>query len=392
MNEDVHTICFLSTSHDATDARVFHREAVSLAEAGYDVTYYTPFSPTETVDGVDIRSVELDGIDTDGGDGPPLPEVADRLRTAFALLRTLYDTDYDVYHFHDVELLPVGVALSVLTNGRVVYDVHEDVEHVVGHKDLFPRPLRPLLSRVVSTLERRLAASVDGVIAASADIAARFADHDNTVIVTNYPARRWAENAEETALTADEDGEGVQFVYCGLLSELRGIPTVIEAIEAVPEEHDVSLVIGGKYASEDDRRRIEQAARGTDRVELVGWLPSLAAVIDLFYESDVGVMCFEPEPNKTHAAHRSNKLFQYMAARLPIIVSDVGNWTDVVEGNDCGIAVDPTDPERIAAAMTALVEDPDRRARFAENGHRAALETYNWETQRERLLGLYDRL
>lgn len=387
-------VCVFTTSHDATDARVFGREASTLAEAGYDVTLYTPFGPSRTEDGVRIRSFE--GIET--GDGqPPLPDVPTRLRWAWDLLVELYDTDYDVYHFHDSELLPVGVALTVLTNGRVVYDVHENVENVLRHKELLPGPVRPVLASAISTIETTLAGFVDGVVVASEDIARRFAGHENVITVTNYPRIQWAKRAAAVGALPDPDGSGtqgepVQFVYCGLLSEDRGIPTVIEAISRVPEAHDVRLVIGGKYESADDRRLIEREAAGNDRVELVGWQDTLDDVFDLLYESDVGVMCFLPDPNKTYAAHRSNKLFWYMAAAIPIVVSDIGNWTDVVAGNDCGIPVDPLDPDAIAAAMTELVENPQRRAELGLNGHEAALESYNWEVQRDRLFDLYERL
>ena len=389
-------VCVCTTSHDATDARVFGREASTLAAAGYNVTLYTPFGRSRTEDGVAIRSFE--GIET--GDGqPPLPGVATRLRWAWDLFVELYDTDYDVYHVHDSELLPVGVALAVLTNSRVVYDVHENVESVLRHKELLPGSVRPVLAGAISVVETTLAGRIDGVVAASEGIARRFAGHENAITVTNYPRVQWTRRAQEVGALPDHDSPDpeseagpVQFVYCGLLSEDRGIPTVIEAVSDVPEAHDIRLVLGGKYENEEDRRVIEHDAAETDRVELVGWQDTLADVFDLLYESDVGVMCFEPDPNKTNAAHRSNKLFWYMAAALPIIVSDIGNWTDVVEGNDCGIAVDPLDPEAIADAMTELVENPERRAELGLHGYEAALSTYNWEVQRDRLLDLYDRL
>jgi len=393
-------VCVFTTSHDATDARVFGREATALAEAGYDVTLFTPFGPSRVEDGVEIRAFK--GIDT--GDGQPrLPGVKTRLQWAFELLGELYDTDYDLYHFHDSELLPTGAALSVLTNGKVVYDVHENVENVLRHKELLPEPVRPVLASAISVAERGLARATDGIVAASTDIAERFSDHSDVITVTNYPRVKWAERAQKRGVVpgTSDGGESenggetngpVRFVYCGLLSEDRGIPRLIDAVEQVPEEHDVELVIGGKYESAEDERLIDRKGSGSERVSLVGWQDTLSDVFDLLYESDVGMMVFEPDPNKTRAAHRSNKLFWYMAAALPIVVSDIGNWTEVVEDAECGIPVDPLDTEEIAATMADLAANPEKRRELGAAGHDAAVSTYNWEVQRDRLFDLYERL
>ena len=381
---DEPTVCVFTSAHDATDSRVVSREAVSIAEAGYDVTYYTPAGESDP-DGVDV----VNYADTDGDFS--VPSIGTRLRWAFEIGRILIGTDYDVYHFHDVELLPVGVALTVATDGAVIYDVHENVADVLEHKDIFPEPIRPALASLASAGELVLSRFVDEIVVASPDIADRFKGYDPT-IVTNYPQRRWAEETDIDEKTDRMEPDEAQFVYCGLLSEDRGIITLIDAVGRIPDAYDASLVLGGKYASTEEEERIKRRAAASDRLETVGWLPTLEDVIDLFRRSDVGMMCFHPDPNKTNAMHRSNKLFQYMAAGLPIVVSDIGGWPDLISEVGCGLATDPEDPDAVAEAMIELLEDPERRAEFAENGHRAALEQFNWDVQRERLVGLYDRL
>lgn len=382
---DAPSVCVFTSAHDATDSRVVHREAASLARAGYDVTYYTPFGDAD-VEGIDVVTYAT----TDGD--VSVPGVRNRLRWAVDVAALLSGTDFDVYHFHDVELLPVGVALATLTDGAVVYDVHENVADVLGHKDIFPQPIRPILAAIASSVELVLSTFVDAIVVASPDIAERFDGYDDVTVVTNYPWRRWAEETDVRARSARAEAGEAQFVYCGLLSEDRGILTMMEAIDRVPDEYDASLVLGGKYASDAIEARIERRAAASDRVELVGWLPSLAAVVDLFRRSDVGMLCFHPDPNKTNAMHRSNKLFQYMAAGLPIVVSDVGEWPRLVTDVGCGVPVDPEDPDAMAGVMVELIEDADRRVALGRNGHRAALERFNWETQREKLLALYERL
>jgi glycosyltransferase involved in cell wall biosynthesis len=382
------SVCVFTTAHSATDARVVDREARSLAEAGHDVTYYTPRGDgaDSPVDGVERRTYGS------MADENAVPGMGERLRLASAAGHELAGTDYDVYHFHDAELLPVGAGLSAATDGAVVYDVHENVRDVLGHKDFFPESVREPLASLAGGTELGLSHLVDALVVASPDIAERFARFEEVTTVTNYPRRSRAEHTDMDAqAAAATDGEAT-VAYCGLLSEERGITTLVDAVERVPEAYDVSLVLGGKYESDAFERRLTERAADSDRVEVRGWLPTLDDVVDMFREADIGAFTFRPEPNKTDAVHRSNKLFQYMATGLPLVVSDVGEWSTLVTDEDCGVPVDPRDPSAVADALAELTADADRRVELARNGHRAALERYNWETQRDRLLDLYDEL
>jgi glycosyltransferase involved in cell wall biosynthesis len=372
-------VCVFTTAHDSTDSRVVEREAASLAANGYDVTYYTPFDGDCSVDVVSYDDV---------ADGSML-SISERLQAAVKVAVELADSEYDVYHFHDVEALPVGVLLSVLTDAEIVYDVHENVEDTLKHKPIFSWPLREIIARVASVTELTLSQFVDELIVASPDVAERFADRENVTVVTNYPRRKWAEGTVPAEHIDPDPDAPTELVYRGLPSEDRGIGTIIDAVERVPDDRDIRLSIGGKYGSDADREAIEPRIEQSDRVEFVEWFPSLAGMIDHFRDADIGLICFHPAPNKTNAAHRSNKLFQYMAAGLPIVVSDIGNWPTVVGEADCGVAVDPEDPAAVAEAITDLVDDPQRRAELGRNGHQAALDQYNWEAQEAKLLEVY---
>ena len=76
-----------------------------------------------------------------------------------------------------------------------------------------------------------------------------------------------------------------------------------------------------------------------------------------------------------------NKLFEYMAAELPIIASNFPLWEEIIEGNECGLTVDPLNPKEIAEAIEYLLEHPEERHRMGENGREAVSEKYNWRTR-----------
>ena len=86
-----------------------------------------------------------------------------------------------------------------------------------------------------------------------------------------------------------------------------------------------------------------------------------------------------------------NKLFEYMAAGLPVVASNFPLWKEIIEGNECGLCVDPLDPRAIAQAIEHLIINPGEAQRMGENGQRAVLEKYNWEKESVKLLKLYEK-
>ncbi len=86
------------------------------------------------------------------------------------------------------------------------------------------------------------------------------------------------------------------------------------------------------------------------------------------------------------------KLFEFMAAGLPVICSDYRLWKEIVEGNNCGICVDPNDIEGIVKAICYILNNPDEAKKMGNNGRKAAVEKYNWGIQEKILLDLYKTL
>ena len=82
-------------------------------------------------------------------------------------------------------------------------------------------------------------------------------------------------------------------------------------------------------------------------------------------------------------------MFEYMSAGVPVIASHFPLWREIIEGNDCGLCVDPLDPAAIAKAIDYLVTHPQEAERMGRNGQRAVAEKYNWGIEEAKLLQLY---
>ena len=86
------------------------------------------------------------------------------------------------------------------------------------------------------------------------------------------------------------------------------------------------------------------------------------------------------------------KMFEYMAAGIPVIASNFPLWKVIVDGAQCGLCVDPLDPKAIGEAIQYLVDHPDEAEKMGKNGRLAVEEKYNWLIEEQKLLQIYENL
>jgi glycosyltransferase involved in cell wall biosynthesis len=86
------------------------------------------------------------------------------------------------------------------------------------------------------------------------------------------------------------------------------------------------------------------------------------------------------------------KPFEYMAVGLPVLFSDFPKLKQFIGSLGAGMAVDPTDPRKIAEALDYLCEHPEVCREMGEAGRKAVRERYHWEYEERTLLDLYRRI
>jgi glycosyltransferase involved in cell wall biosynthesis len=114
------------------------------------------------------------------------------------------------------------------------------------------------------------------------------------------------------------------------------------------------------------------------------------SVANLLSRVRLGLLVLQPEPNFVNA--RPIKLFEYMAAGIPVIASDFPLWSQIIGEAGCGLLVDPHDPQAIARAMEYLLSHDAEAEAMGRRGRKAACELYNWDTQERVLLKFYSDL
>jgi glycosyltransferase involved in cell wall biosynthesis len=364
-------IAHLTSVHPRFDTRVFHKQCVTLAEHGHKVSLVVADGAGPTrADNVDIVDVgRLSG------------RVNRMLRTTSRILATARALDADVYQLHDPELIPCGLRLKRLGK-KVVFDSHEDVPAQLLSKPYLGKRSGQLLARSFGAYERYACKRFDGIIAATPFIRDKFLTiNPETVDVNNFPLLR-----EFDQPTAWSDKEATEVCYVGNISAIRGIREVVRACELLRSPARLSLA--GAFAESSLEAEVK-AYPGWERVTPHGHLDR-AGVRRVMSRAVAGIVTLHPVVSYIDCL--PVKMFEYMAAGIPVIASRFPTWVDIVEGNGCGVCVDPLDPVAIAAAMDYFVTHPELAMRMGENGRRAVLEKYNWQPESRKLIDLYERI
>jgi glycosyltransferase involved in cell wall biosynthesis len=364
-------VCMMTSVHLPFDGRIFHRAAKSLAQAGYEVVLIARHDKEEVIDGVRVV---------------PLPQPKNRIHRMTKVLWRLYrlavQEDADVYHFHDPELMIVGLLLR-LHGKKIIWDVHEHYPNSILDKYYIPKPFRRLVSKSFDLFERAVVRFFDYVIYTTPFVGQRYQTMKvRSGPIENYPIIRLSETFQREPQK--------KIVYLGGMARIRGLVEVVEAFALVVGKHpewELCLVGLSRPASfEQELRDLAEKLGIAAHVNFVAWVP-YEEKERLSSQAAMGVITYLPCSNNTSCL--PNKLFDYMLVGLPVVASDFPLYREVVEPNHCGLTVDPTRPEAIARAMEYLIEHPHEAKQMGANGRRAVLERYNWEKESRKLLQIY---
>lgn len=363
-------VVHMSSVHPSNDVRVFAKECQTLASAGLEVVYVVPADEPTCTNGVRIHAIR---------------QRHGRLRrmtlSVWAVYRAALAEAADVYHFHDPELIPAALLLKVSRIGcRIAYDVHEDMPRSVMGKYWIPAKSRKLVAQAVRVVESIAVKGIDGVIAATPSIARNY-PQGKTALVQNFPM------LDEFLTGTGEDYYNREpvVIHTGRVSVGRGGHEMVRAMSKIPFDLHARLVLAGMFVPTNYEQDLAKE-KGWGRIEFLGW-KSRKEMNQLLSKARIGLVLLHPEENYVEA--QPNKLFEYMAAGLPVVASDFPRWREIVLGADCGLLVDPLDPQAIADAIRWLLEHPQEAKAMGERGRRAVEEQYNWHRESETLVSFY---
>jgi len=367
-------VVHICSGHRIDDPRVFQKECVSLAMAGYEV--HLIGIGDQTGDSV-VKGVHLH----------PLPKCStrkERVARRRQVAQLAASLDMDLFHVHEPELL--AAVLKVAGTKPVVYDVHEPYLEAIKDRAWIPKPLRSsvaaLFDRVESSLVKRCAA----VVVATQYLAPRYiALGQKTITLANYPRLSEFEN-----LPIHERPAG-SCVFIGSISRVRGI---VEAIEAVRRLNSsgvpVTLDIAGPFAESVVKSEVLAGASADGPIRYHGQLLPKEAV-ELANKCAIGLVPHWRTPHNEKAW--PVKMMEYMALGLPAIYTGLETHIELAHEKEIGVCIDdPKNPDCIADAIRAMVENPVEARKRGQAGREIVKTTLNWEVESVKLIDEYKRI
>jgi glycosyltransferase involved in cell wall biosynthesis len=301
----------------------------------------------------------------------------------------------DALHAHDLNTLPVAAALAKRLRLPLTYDAHE----------LYPE-MSTLSEREAATwrwLEHRLVGRADHTLTVCDSIATEFERRygvGRPTVLLNCPVAASTNGVPAAKPAADGDFpsdsdmkwpkdeesrvEEPVILYQGGFSPHRGLKTLVLAAHGLERG---TIVLMGWGRLEDELRDLIAAEQLEDRVKIVDPVPP-GEVIAHATRASIGVIPYEPVGlNNTLCC--PNKLFDYLAAGLPIAASRLPELCCIVERGGLGSTFTPGDPAALSMVLNELLEDPERYRQMRKRALEAASD-YTWEQESRKLLALYD--
>lgn len=329
------TVCHLTTTHPADDARI-QRERRTVEQNGNYTTV--------------VKNIVA---------GYPKWQHPFRL---LALAKQAMTTNASIFHCHEPDALGIALLRKSVMRNRVIYDVHEHWPSELPRDVGAPH----WLSHLIDPVEQWMARRADAVITVSESVGQRF---PGSIVLPNYP------NPPTTPLpNVDISLRSLAIVGAKLHPyHIRdGLSAVTRLRTCWP---DVTLNLIGNLAT--------PVPEGSP-VTCTGYLPH-AAIPAALQQAGIGLALLSPDYENIRIG-LPNRLFSYMMAGIPVIATALPEIERIVDETNCGILVQPDDVDAIVDAAIWLEKRPIQARWMGERGRQAIVSRYNWDAVQDRLI------
>lgn len=369
-------LCHVTSAHDRYDTRIFQKECKTLSKSGYQVYLIV---------NDDISDEEIDGVKIVSTNIQPKSRFERFFKTKKKMLQIALQIDADIYHFHDPDLIGFAWKLKKRKqNIKIVFDSHEDIPAQILEKEWMPSIFRKFISNCFQKYQEVFLKHFDYLIGVTPHVVNKLKKINNkTEMITNFPV------FEEESDSISENNNVPNNILCfaGGIQEQWNHQRILSVLKDVDAEY---LLCGS-----GDESYIEKLKTYPEwsKVKYMGKI-SFEEVGKIYIKSSVGmaILSYSPNTNYEKGTLGNTKIFEYMQAGLPVICSDFELWKEIVEKNNCGICVNPTDVQEIKKAVIYLLQNPTIRKKMGQNGRKLVREKLNWNVESSKLATIYTNL
>lgn len=373
------SIAIVTSIHPDFDKRVW-RHARGLAELGCEVHLVCPWDMAEgqIVCGVTFHPFKRGHGLTSRVLIIPI-KVCSRL---YAIRHRI-----EIIHFHDIDLLP-WMSLWTLFKD-VVYDVHENYPAEVLNRKWLNPPLRRLLSWFVRHAQKGFSRIVHNVVLVTPYQEPDFSGAKlNKVFVRNYASVHLLKDERPDYLL-----RGSSVIFTGMHNINNGSMLLLDIAEmTLKKRPGVVFIAPDRFTNGSFRAAFIEAMQRKLPAESFRILPPVRAheIMLLLNQATIGINPNLRVEQQIKGVH--TKLFEFMAASLPIVTSDLPHQKALVEETGAGLLAKPEQVESFVDSITYLVDNTQEAYAMGLKGRAAFIEKYSWENEMRTLINFYESI
>ena len=358
-------ICFVNSLFGREDALIVYRQGLSLLEAGFEVSYIVfDDKPDEVKEGIYIHSL-----------GAGMVDAKSRfIKRPKLIKRYLKNHPADVYQISEPELLPIALYLKRKGN-KVVYNLRE------WYPDYYARKQRvKLMSGIVNKAcqwyLKRVASKIDAVFNCMPEMrdyiervmpCRYFEDTANFPVVNKKFSLSYEDYCKRDSIIS----------YFGSIYSNSCQEEFLMAIDKIPQ---VKYLLAGKFYSTAYKNKLMQMP-GWHKVTFKDGF-TREELPEIINSSVIGHVFKDFDKTETpQGSYSIIKIFETMEAAVPVILARVPLYEAMVEKYHCGICVDVHNVKEIEEAVRYLLEHKKEAYEMGQNGRRAVIEEFSWESQ-----------
>jgi glycosyltransferase involved in cell wall biosynthesis len=369
--------------------------AETLAEWGNEITIIGPpfndggqrlYEGSLGITVIDLKATSRGTFKSGHGALRNFQTILSRIGVSIDLFKKGLKTKADVYHCNEVDSWVVGIVLAIFTGSKVVFDIHEyypsRVAEVISNKFV-----NQIVEEISSLIFYFLSLFSDALIFTNHYYAEIYKFRGVYTVVRNCVRKSDFIPLPTNENLLNKYKDRLIVLHIGPLREIYGMQALLDSLAYIQSQEILYLSLGG--APNDFILQVEDKGC-SEQIEIKDYIP-FKQMLEYLAIADIGISPLQPsEKNTIYSLAR--KILEYIAAGIPVIVSDFPGYRELVEKFELGLVVDPENPQEIAAAVNKLARDEKLRSQMGENAARAFEIELNWEMESRKLFELYEKL
>jgi glycosyltransferase involved in cell wall biosynthesis len=361
-----------------------------LGNANYD-TRVTNLTNSLKADGNEIKVISFDwttpNFETVTGETSiyKLVKKKNSIHYYLKFLTTLYKellkTDSDIYIAEDILTLPLVTFVAKLRKAKLYYNSREFYAFIAGLRN------KPKTQAIISMLEKFFINKVDKVFVTGegdAEFLQEYYGIKNTVVIRNLPIKQYATNPIDFRSLLNIPKDDLILLYQGVILEGRGFVPLLNAMKEIKNVH--LIVLGsGVYKSKYENLAAELGIE--NRIHFLGNIEQ-SELINYTAGADIGVALIE-NISKSYYYALPNKLFEYIMAGLPVLISDLPQMKKIVVDYKVGEVVSLDEPDNLSHKINLLHANKLLQDNYRMNTINAR-EELNWQVEYQKVKHLFE--